>query len=51
MATVAAPLAGHPLTCACETPLPWTRPSGTLVCVNDGCGGRIEAPPEKKERP
>jgi len=35
--------------CECEAPTPYQRPSGIVICR--WCGGRIETPPEKKQRP
>lgn len=35
--------------CECTTPLPHVRPSGIVVCLE--CGGRIEIPMKKVERP
>jgi hypothetical protein len=37
--------------CRCEQPLPYTRPSGQVICLNSECGGRIEAKAEKVIRP
>jgi hypothetical protein len=34
--------------CECDLPLPYTRPTGTVICSQ--CGGRIVAPVEKKVR-
>lgn len=38
--------------CTCAEPLPYTRPSGQIVCLRESCGGVIEKPaPPPKERP
>lgn len=40
------------MTCTCPTPQPHTRPSGTRVCLNESCGGKISTETtQKKERP
>ena len=40
-----------PVTCACPEPQPYTRPSGTVICLNPWCGGQIVAAPSREERP
>lgn len=38
--------------CQCEKPTVYQRPSGMLVCVNEGCGGLVrQEPAPKKARP
>jgi hypothetical protein len=38
------------MACQCEQPTRYTKPSGVVVCVNQHCGARIEAPTPPKER-
>lgn len=39
------------VTCTCATPQPFTRPSGTVICLNPSCGVTISTTQPTKDRP